>query len=225
MIWIALAVCRPSALIGAGIGHAVRNLDRPAWLRPNRRQALVATGSAIVVAIPIAIAAGLPRTSSRPLGRPSRAAEAPTTDPSAPSIDLSTSAAAAATSSGNRRWTPKDNRPWIGIGPGTFEFWWARNGTYAGFIRDAHSLYLESLAELGIVGSCSSSASSSPCSASGRSARLRAPPEQRLVLAAATAGAAGFAMAAALDWVWETRRPAGGLHAARRRRRQRLLDA
>ena len=32
---------------------------------------------------------------------------------------------------------------------------------------------------------------------------LRAPPGERLVLAAATAGAAGFAMAAALDWVWE----------------------
>jgi tetratricopeptide (TPR) repeat protein len=32
---------------------------------------------------------------------------------------------------------------------------------------------------------------------------LRAPPERRMALATATAGAAGFAMAAALDWVWQ----------------------
>jgi tetratricopeptide (TPR) repeat protein len=32
---------------------------------------------------------------------------------------------------------------------------------------------------------------------------LRAPPEERLLLVAATAGAAGFATAAALDWVWQ----------------------
>jgi O-antigen ligase len=35
--------------------------------------------------------------------------------------------------------------PWRGIGPGTFELWWARNGTTQGFVRDAHSLYAESL--------------------------------------------------------------------------------
>lgn len=42
--------------------------------------------------------------------------------------------------------------PLTGMGPGTFEFWWSRNGTTPEFIRDAHSLYLEQLAELGYLG-------------------------------------------------------------------------
>src|SRR5262249_12248133 len=42
--------------------------------------------------------------------------------------------------------------PLRGIGPGTFEFWWARHATTDGFIRNAHSLYFETLAETGIIG-------------------------------------------------------------------------
>jgi hypothetical protein len=45
-----------------------------------------------------------------------------------------------------------ESQPVHGIGPGTYEFWWNREGDEAPFIRDAHSLYLETLAELGIVG-------------------------------------------------------------------------
>ena len=44
------------------------------------------------------------------------------------------------------------SEPLIGIGPGTFEFCWAREGSLPAFVRDAHSLYFETLAELGIVG-------------------------------------------------------------------------
>jgi O-antigen ligase len=39
-----------------------------------------------------------------------------------------------------------------GIGAGTFEFWWDRDARNAEFVRDAHSLYIESLAELGWPG-------------------------------------------------------------------------
>ena len=42
--------------------------------------------------------------------------------------------------------------PLTGIGPGAFEFWWQRDGSDPEYMRDAHSLYLEFLAELGIVG-------------------------------------------------------------------------
>jgi hypothetical protein len=44
-----------------------------------------------------------------------------------------------------------EERPWQGIGAGTFEFWWNQDEGEE-FMRDAHSLYLESLAELGIPG-------------------------------------------------------------------------
>jgi len=44
-----------------------------------------------------------------------------------------------------------DHHPIKGTGSGTFEFWWSRGGG-GEFIRDAHSLYIEELAEQGIFG-------------------------------------------------------------------------
>ena len=42
--------------------------------------------------------------------------------------------------------------PMRGTGPGTFEFEWSRDAKSTEFVRDAHSLYLEFLAELGLPG-------------------------------------------------------------------------
>jgi hypothetical protein len=42
--------------------------------------------------------------------------------------------------------------PLHGTGPGTFEFQWSRDAKSTEFVRDAHSLYLEVLAELGLPG-------------------------------------------------------------------------
>jgi Tfp pilus assembly protein PilF len=43
-------------------------------------------------------------------------------------------------------------QPLHGTGAGTFEFEWNRSPHYVGFVRDAHSFYLESLAEQGWLG-------------------------------------------------------------------------
>jgi len=40
----------------------------------------------------------------------------------------------------------------LGAGAGTYEQYWFRHRPYAGQVRDAHSLYLEVLAELGLLG-------------------------------------------------------------------------
>lgn len=45
-----------------------------------------------------------------------------------------------------------EQHPWIGSGAGTFEQHWLQQRPTAFQARDAHSLYLESLAELGVVG-------------------------------------------------------------------------
>jgi hypothetical protein len=202
VIWIALAVCVAVALVQTGISLAVRHVDRPPLLQPARAQALTATAVVIVIAIPIAIAAGLPHeVSHRWEVFKSRSGE-PTGGPSSPESILNFSG-----SGRYQFWESaveaNESAPWIGTGPGTFEFWWARNGSYAGFVRDAHSLYLENLAESGIVGFLLITGFVLAVLGIGSVRSLRAPPHQRLILAAATAGAAGFAMAAALDWVWE----------------------
>lgn len=91
-----------------------------------------------------------------------------------------------------------------GIGPGAFEYWWAREGNGEQFVRDAHSLYFEALAEMGplafllvmllVFGPIAWCVrlSIQP----GRE-RFRAP------LAAAAGGMVAFAIAAGVDWAWE----------------------
>ena len=45
-----------------------------------------------------------------------------------------------------------ETRPLEGRGAGSYESWWAEHGSFAYFLRDAHSLYLETLGEFGILG-------------------------------------------------------------------------
>ena len=93
--------------------------------------------------------------------------------------------------------------PWKGIGPGTFEFWWARNGTDPGFIRDAHTLYFETLAESGIVGLVLLGGLLAFLLVAAVARSLRASPAMRIPIAAAVGGLAAFMTAAAFEWVWE----------------------
>jgi O-Antigen ligase len=63
------------------------------------------------------------------------------------------------TLSGNNRsdywriaWRQYRGHPWLGTGSGTFNFYWDRDRDTIYGSRDAHNLYLETLAELGPVG-------------------------------------------------------------------------
>jgi hypothetical protein len=49
-------------------------------------------------------------------------------------------------------WKAWREHPVGGIGPGTYELWWSQHATNPLTVRDAHSLYLENLAELGFGG-------------------------------------------------------------------------
>jgi O-antigen ligase len=49
-------------------------------------------------------------------------------------------------------WRDAKSHPWAGSGAGTYEFRWARDRPYGNKVLDAHSLYAETLAELGPVG-------------------------------------------------------------------------
>jgi hypothetical protein len=202
VIWIALAVCGGVALVQVALSLAIRGLGRPGLLRISRSQALVATAAVIVVAIPLAVAAGGPHEVSHRWQAFKSRSGGSAAEPSSPSSILSFHGAGryqfweSAVEAG-------ESAPWKGIGPGTFEFWWGRHASYNGYVRTAHSLYLENLAELGIPGLLLIGGFVFAVLGIGAARALRAPPEERLLLAATTAGAAGFAMAAALDWVWQ----------------------
>jgi hypothetical protein len=101
------------------------------------------------------------------------------------------------------------SRPVIGRGAGTYEAWWARHGSITYFIRDAHSLWLETMGELGIVGLVLLGGAFGAALAAAL-ARLRAGgPGQRTTVAALAATTLAFALGAALDWVWELGAVAG----------------
>jgi hypothetical protein len=97
------------------------------------------------------------------------------------------------------------SKPATGVGPGTFEFWWERDAPAGEPLRDAHSLYLESLGELGLPGFALLATFIAGLGAAALRARRRA--RGTTSVAAATALVAAFAVylfAAGVDWMWES---------------------
>lgn len=89
--------------------------------------------------------------------------------------------------------------PVKGIGAGGYELWWNQEGTLARVIQNAHSLYLETLAELGIVGFAFLALFLLTALLCAWRARSRARPEAGALLAILIAGMTS----AAIDWSWE----------------------
>ena len=97
-----------------------------------------------------------------------------------------------------------ETAPIFGRGAGSYEAWWAQHGSLATFVRDAHSLYLEVLGELGAVGFALLAAAFALVLVAGvRRARSQRADEGETA-AALTAAFAAYAVAAAIDWMWET---------------------
>ncbi len=93
--------------------------------------------------------------------------------------------------------------PLQGTGAGTFEYWWARNGTIYGFTAYAHSLYFETLGETGIVGAALITGLVIFIIVVGiRRCRSTVPRRRRGWLAGAVGSAVVFAIAMGLDWGW-----------------------
>jgi O-antigen ligase len=97
------------------------------------------------------------------------------------------------------------SEPVLGIGPGTYEFWWAQNGSgeAAIFVVNAHSLYLESLAELGPIGFLLICAFVIVALVAGARLAWRSTLGNRPELAAALGACFVFAASSAVDWVWQ----------------------
>jgi O-antigen ligase len=88
-------------------------------------------------------------------------------------------------------------RPLLGSGAGSFHVTWERRGLDGVFVRDAHSLYVEALSELGPLGLALTLALVAIPIATA--IRRRGDP----LVAAAGAGFVVFAVHAGLDWDWE----------------------
>jgi tetratricopeptide (TPR) repeat protein len=204
MILITIFVCAAvgaTSLLGERL-LAGRSVEIPQLAPPRRWVAVAAVGAAFVVAALVA-------------GVPSKAQDGweEFKDPGGGGVGAGRFEAA----SGNGRYQywgaaidAFESSPLTGIGPGTYELWWTRNGTTQGTIRDAHSLYLETLGELGVIGfllllGLLGYLLASAYRWSRESARIR--PARAPFPDALPAGALGalvaFAIAAGSDWLWE----------------------
>jgi hypothetical protein len=98
-----------------------------------------------------------------------------------------------------------ESKPVLGIGPGTYEFWWAQHGDPAAaiFVVNAHSLYLETLAELGPLGFILICAFVIVALVAGSRLAWRSTLGNRPALAGAVAACFVFAASAAVDWTWQ----------------------
>lgn len=96
-----------------------------------------------------------------------------------------------------------EEEPVVGHGAGSYAAWWAQHGSVRMFITDAHSLYLETLAELGVVGFVLL-VGGFVAGLAGAFGALRSTDErQRITIAALVASLVAFAFAAGIDWMWE----------------------
>ncbi len=96
-----------------------------------------------------------------------------------------------------------DEKPLLGHGSGTYQFSWDELRTIPLPVRDAHSLYLEAFAELGLAGGLLVLALVGTLLWTGFAAWRGASGGQRELCAALLAALVAFAVGAAIDWFWE----------------------
>ena len=113
-------------------------------------------------------------------------------------------------STGNGRWQfwgaavdEWRTKPLTGRGPGSYEAWWAQHGSVSYFTRHAHSLYLETLGELGVVGLFLLVAFLATGLAAGLTRLRRASGPERGAIAALAGVVTAFCFAAGIDWIWQ----------------------
>ncbi len=203
LLALAAIVCLCVGLAQVALGLAARHVTRPRWAALGRRTtAAGAVAGALLLGV-VAVAAGAPGA----VDRRWQEFKAP---PEAPALRGDVFGRLQATG-GNGRYQiwqaaldANATDRWKGIGPGTFEFWWARHNTTGVSIRDAHNLYVETLAEAGIVGLLLLAGLFAwLVTTAVRRLVGEESEELRLTIAAASSAIVAFMVAAALDWVWE----------------------
>jgi hypothetical protein len=200
MLAITVVVCVATGVAHILLQRAVSRADRPRLPAVSRSQALY--GGAIALIAVVAAAAAL--------GAPERVSDAWTEFKQSGGAGPGHGAERLSSVAGESRyqfWSAAvkeaGTKPLTGTGSGTFEYWWAREGTVPETVRDTHSLYLQTLGELGIVGLAILLAFLFTLLVGGGLRVVRAEPRRRPELAAALAGCGAFCFAAAFDWLWQ----------------------
>ncbi len=189
-----LLVCALTAGVYGLANHFLQ--DR---VRPPRR-----LGQALVASIALLLVAGM--IASHPVRRFEQFksnAHSATISPSYYTTDHFLSGG------GNGRWQmwsaagdEWQRHPLVGNGAGSFAEWWTQHGSTSVSIKDAHSLYLETLGELGLIGFLIL-ASIFVTGASVALRRSLTASDERVTVAALTAVFGAYSVEVSVDWMWE----------------------
>jgi O-antigen ligase len=205
MIVVLVLACAGVAMLQVAIGLAGRHAARPAWLEPRPRAQALRIAGVFAAAVVIALAAGAPGRLDRAWQEFKQPIGAATQTVAGTDVFSRLSSAG-----GNDRYQlwqqavkAAETRPLTGIGAGAYGLYWQAHASVPLHVSDAHSLYLQTLAETGIVGLALIAGLLLCMLGTGIRRALRAPPELRMPLAGAAAAIAAFAVSAAYDWVWQ----------------------
>ncbi len=95
------------------------------------------------------------------------------------------------------------HHPFTGAGAGSYASWWAQHGSFSYFVTDAHSLYFQTLGELGLIGLLLIVGIVGGGLSIGVRRTLRARPQERNTIAALVAALTAYAVGAGIDWMWQ----------------------
>lgn len=197
MVPLVIGVCLAVGLAQAAISFGLRRGMRPRWTHPTPGQSLVAAVVGVLAVLIAAVALNAPGHASDAWTEFKRG-EGP-----------GTGAGRLTSAAGESRYElwgaavdENATAPLIGTGSGTFEFWWDRKGGPE-VVRDTHSLYMQTLGELGIVGILLLGSFLLVVLIGGARAVIRSGPRGRPQLAAALAGCVAFCFTVIFDWMWQ----------------------
>jgi len=197
LLLIAVIVCAFAGLLQMASSWALQGERRPRWTRIPRRAALAASLAGAVLVLVSAVAVDAPGRASDGWEEFKRGG-----GPGSGTERLNSVAGQSRYQLWQAALDQNAVRPLAGAGSGTFELWWARHGRTGESVRDTHSLYLQTLGELGIVGLLLLLVFLvTVFYAGGRGVARTA--VGRPWTAAALAGSAAFCLTAVVDWMWQ----------------------
>jgi hypothetical protein len=197
MLVLTLVVCAAVGLAQAGLSAALSGDRRPRWTVVSRHRARVAVAVSVLAVLIAAVAVDAPGRASDGWAEFKRGE-----GPGKGTERFGSVAGESRYQFWSAAVRENASKPLTGTGSGTFEYWWTRDGDVAQSVRDTHSLYLQTLGELGIVGLFVLVAFLAAVLVGGGRNVVRAG-RQRPELAAALAGCGAFCLTAVSDWMWQ----------------------
>jgi hypothetical protein len=199
MLLYTVVVCLLVGLVQLGFSLLQRRGTRPGWTTVDRRRSQIALGGAATVILVAALALGAP-------GKVSNAwsdFKQPSREPGHGSERLTSIAGESRYQFWSSAAREFEDKPLTGTGSGTFAIWWTRDGSIGENVVDTHSLYMQTLGELGLVGLALLAAFIALALVGGTLRVLDATVASRPPLAAALAGSTAIWVTSIFDWTWK----------------------